>query len=152
MSDNPREFRVSELEYNAAFVDFVGKEVLPWVHERWNVTRDPRKSIVGGLSLGGSASAFVALQRPDLFGNVISQSGSYWCCDDGELTWEWLSTAYRTNPKLPIRFFIEAGFRENISRGGPKPLGARRRFVGGLNNTTWTSGDRESGGWSQVAE
>src|SRR5260370_1187844 len=58
MIDNPREFRISELEYNGAFVDFVGKVVLPWVHEHWNVTRDPRKSIVGGLSLGGSAAPF----------------------------------------------------------------------------------------------
>ncbi len=146
MIDNPREFRISELEYNGAFVDFVGKEVLPWVHEHWNVTRDPRKSIVGGLSLGGSASAFVALQRPDLFGNVISQSGSYWCCNDGELNWEWLSTAYRTSPKLPIRFFIEAGLLENISREGPTLLEANRRFVAILKRKGYAVTYEEVGG------
>lgn len=146
MIDNPREFRVSELQYNGAFVDFLGKEVLPWVHERWNVTRDPHKSIVGGLSLGGSASAFVALRRSDLFGNVISQSGSYWCCNDGELTWEWLSSAYRMSAKLPVKFFIEAGLLENISREGPTLLDANRRFVAILKSKGYAVTYKEVGG------
>ena len=144
--DNPREFRISELRYNAAFVDFVSKEVLPWVHKRWNVTRDPSKSTVGGLSLGGSASGFIAMRRPDLFGNVISQSGSYWCCNEGALSWEWLAAAYRAKPKLPIKFFIEAGLLENITREGPTLLEANRHFAAMLKSKGYTVTYKEVGG------
>jgi len=35
MIDNPREFRYSDLTYNPAFVDFIGEELLPWIHEHW---------------------------------------------------------------------------------------------------------------------
>jgi enterochelin esterase-like enzyme len=76
--DNPPESRTSELGYNPAFADFLSKEVLPWVQDHWNVTRDPQKTIVGGYSEGGAAAAFVALLHPDLFGNVLSQSGAFW--------------------------------------------------------------------------
>jgi enterochelin esterase-like enzyme len=50
----------------------LSKELLPWIHGRWNVTRDPQKTIAGGYSAGGAPAAFVAMQRPDLFGKVLS--------------------------------------------------------------------------------
>ena len=147
MIDNPRKFRYSELGYNPALVEFLGKEVLPWIHQHWNVTRDPQKSIVGGLSLGGSAASFVALRRPDLFGNVLSQSGAFWCCNDRDnLKWEWLSTAYRTSPKVGLRFFIEAGLLEDISKDGPTLLAANRRFVEVLNSKGYPTAYAEVGG------
>jgi enterochelin esterase-like enzyme len=50
---NARDSRRSELGNNPALMEFLCKEMLPWVHDHWNVTRDPQKSIVGGYSFGG---------------------------------------------------------------------------------------------------
>jgi enterochelin esterase-like enzyme len=83
------------------------------------VTRDPQKSIVGGYSFGGLAAAFVAFRRPDLFGNVLSQSGAFWRGNDKDVKWEWLIGQYEAAPKLPL---ILLG-------GGP----AGRRFAGRAN-------------------
>lgn len=146
MIDNPRESRVSELGYSTAFVEFLSKEVLPWVQGHWNVTRDPRKSIVGGLSMGGSAAAFVAKCRPDLFGNVVSQSGSFADGNDKDVKWEWLASQYKESPKLPLRLFIEEGLLEDVSRDGPTGLVANRRFVEVLKSKGYAVTYKEAGG------
>ena len=139
--------RSSELEYNPAFAEFLGKELLPWIHKHWHVTRDPRKSIVGGDSDGGGAAAFVALRRPDLFGNVLSQSGSFWVGNDREnVKWEWLATAYGTSPKRPLRFFLEAGVLEDISKDGPTLLAANRHFLEVLQTKGYVVTYKEVGG------
>lgn len=137
---------MSELGYSTAFVEFLSKEVLPWVQGHWNVTRDPRKSIVGGLSMGGSAAAFVAKCRPDLFGNVVSQSGSFADGNDKDVKWEWLANQYKESPKLPLRFFIEEGLLEDVSRDGPTGLVANRRFVEVLKSKGYAVTYKEAGG------
>jgi enterochelin esterase-like enzyme len=128
MIDNPGKSRRSELGCNPAFEGFLSKEVLPWIHRHWNVTRDPRRSIVGGLSMGGSAAAFVAMRRPDPFGNVLSQSGAFAEGNGKDVKWEWLASQYEASPKLPIRFFIEEGLLEDISQEGPTGVAANRHW------------------------
>lgn len=144
--DNPRESRFSDLEYNPAFVEFLSKEVLPWVKQHWNVTSDPGKSIVGGLSMGGSAAAFVAMRRPDLFGNVLSQSGAFADGDGKDVKWEWLASQYKASPKLPIRFYIEEGLLEDVSREGPTGVAANRHFVEVLKSKGYELTYEEVGG------
>lgn len=53
--------------------------VVPWGYRsRYHVTSNRRSIIVGGSSLGGLAAAYCGLRRPDIFGNILSQSGSFW--------------------------------------------------------------------------
>jgi enterochelin esterase-like enzyme len=144
--DNPRESRVSELGYDPAFVEFLSKEVLPWIHEHWNVTHDPRKCIVGGLSMGGSEAAFVAMRHPESFGNVLSQSGSFADGNGTDVKWEWLSSQYQATPKLPLRFFIEEGLLEDVSREGPTGLVANRHFIAVLKSKGYPTTYEEVGG------
>jgi enterochelin esterase-like enzyme len=143
--DNPAEPRLSELRYNPTFVEYLSKELLPWVNYHCNVTRHPRKTIVGGYSAGGLAAAFVAMRRQDLFGNVLSQSGSFW---DGnkDVKWEWLATQYEANPKLPLTFFIEAGFLEDVAKDGPTLLAANRRLARILESNGYRVTYEEVGG------
>lgn len=121
------------------------RRVLPWVQDHWNVTRDPQKSIVRGLSMGGSAAAFIALRRPDLFGNVLSQSGAF-ADGNGDVRWEWLASQYKASPKLSLRFFIEQGLLEDVSRDGPTGLAANRRFVDVLKSKGYAVMYQEVGG------
>jgi enterochelin esterase-like enzyme len=146
MIDTPGKSRMSELGYNPAFEEFLSREVLPWIHQHWNVTHDPRKLIVGGLSMGGSAAAFVAMRRPDLFGNVLSQSGAFAFGNGKDSRWEWLTSQYEASPKLSIKFFMEEGLLEDVSREGPTGVAANRHLVQILKNKGYVVKYEEVGG------
>ena len=75
---NPsQETRNKELPPNPRFADFLASELIPWVHANYNVTRDPDKTVVAGSSYGGIAATYAALRHPEVFGNVLCQSGSF---------------------------------------------------------------------------
>src|SRR5579859_6111348 len=111
------EVRNRELPCHQPFVDFLTTELLPWVRERYHVTTDPARTIVGGSSYGGLAAAFAALRAPEVFGNVLSQSGSFWWKPEEASEHEWLARQYVLTPRLSLRFYLDVGLREN----GPTP-------------------------------
>src|SRR5688572_12247905 len=47
--------------------DFLAKELVPWVRSHYNVTKDPKQTVVTGYSAGGLASTYVALRHPHVF-------------------------------------------------------------------------------------
>jgi enterochelin esterase-like enzyme len=111
--------RNRELSCNPQFAEFLAKELVPWVRERYQVTGDPGHVTVGGLSLGGLAAAYVAMRNPETFGNVLAQSGSFWWApkrNEGEEP-NWLARQFIESPKLPLRFYLEAGIFENDISG-----------------------------------
>ena len=117
MVDNPDRGR--ELSCSSAYADFLAQEIVPWARANYHVTDRPEQTIIGGVSLGGLAAAFVGLKHPEVFGNVLSQSGSFSWKPDGEKEWEWLTRQFAASPRLPLRFSFEAGLLENTS-GGPR--------------------------------
>ena len=124
--------RNEELPCNDKFVAFLADELMPWVRERYNVSTDPSKNVVAGSSFGGLASSYAAFRHPELFGNVISQSGSYrWSPDTNssilahEVEGEWLTRQYAAADTKPIRFFIESGLNET---GRPSMVITNRHF------------------------
>ena len=106
--------RFREMSLHEAFVDFLEQELLPWVHEHYHVSRDPARAIVSGSSLGGLAAAFVAFRKPELFGNVLSQSGSFWMGKEEEES-EWLARQFALSPRVPVRFYLEVGTLESAA-------------------------------------
>jgi enterochelin esterase family protein len=71
-----------------------------------------------------------ALRRPDAFGNVISQSGSFWWgpgtqfpadMADKSIEWEWLTREAAIPAKSAIRAFMEVGVLETSPAGGRMP-------------------------------
>jgi enterochelin esterase-like enzyme len=110
--------RGKELSGNSAFADFVALDLVPWVRRSYHTTKDPRLTVVAGSSLGGLAAAFAAARHPAVYGNVLSQSGAFgWSPDDAD-GGEALARDYSTRPRLPLRFWVEAGTLEN---GSPMP-------------------------------
>lgn len=124
--DDPPDARASDPERNSTSVSFLADELLPWLQERLNVTRDPQKTIVGSTS-EGAAAAFAAMQRPDLFGNVLSQSSSFWDWHD-DAKWEFSTSQYEVDPKLSVHFFVEARLPEEASADGAALLAANGHF------------------------
>jgi enterochelin esterase-like enzyme len=117
MLDNPDRWR--ELSCSSAYADFLAQEIVPWARLNYHATDRPDQTIIGGASLGGLAAACAAFKHPEVFGNVLSQSGSFWWKPDNEKDWDWLAGRFAASPRLPLRFSFEAGLLENT--GGAPP-------------------------------
>jgi enterochelin esterase family protein len=138
MVDNPD--RARDLSCSSEYADFLAQEIVPWARANYHVTDRPEQTIIGGASLGGLAAAYVAFKHPEVFGNVLSQSGSFSWKPDEEKDWEWLTRQFAKSARLPLRFSFEAGLLENTSGGprgrpfGPPLLTANRNLRDTLQN------------------
>ena len=110
MVENPDRWR--ELSCNSAYADFLAQEIVPWARANYHATDRPDQTIIGGTSLGGLQAAFVGLKHSEVFGNVLSQSGSFGWKPEGEKESEWLNRQFGASPHLPLRFSFEAGLME----------------------------------------
>jgi len=133
IDDSSSTARLDDLANRAWFVDFLGKELVPWVRARWRVTRDPHRVIVTGSSAGGLAAAHVALRRPDLFGNVFSQSGAFWRGAEAsnDPPYQWLIQQAALWPRRDVNFSLEVGAVENVGAvngRAPSILASNRAF------------------------
>jgi enterochelin esterase family protein len=76
--------RRDELPCNPRYADFLANELMPWARQNYYATAQPERTIVAGSSFGGLASVFAGLKHPEVFGNVISLSGSFWWKPEGD--------------------------------------------------------------------
>lgn len=105
--------RVRDLSCNPAFVDGLADDVLGWVANRWPVTTDPARTLVAGQSLGGLTALFAAHQRPDRFGSVVAQSGSFWWPNPaGGDDAEWLTGVLAASSHRLAAVHLEVGRHE----------------------------------------
>lgn len=102
--------RMRDLACNTKFTDFIAKELIPWVQQRWRVTTNRAKTIIAGCSMGGLAASFVALSYPEIFGNVLAQSPSLWWSVNQEKNW--LITQFAERSCQNVKFYLEAGCLE----------------------------------------
>ena len=122
--------RSLELPCHTPFTEFLVEELLPWAHEKIHFTRDPHRTYVAGSSYGGLASSFAAFQHPEVFGNVLSQSGSYWWLPEDAEEDEWLIRQYALAERKDLRFYMDVGTLEtmDIRPGGPNQRLANRHM------------------------
>jgi enterochelin esterase family protein len=133
--------RGRELVPNPALADSIAKELVPWIRTQYHVSADPRRMIIGGSSAGGFVAIYTALHHPEVFGNVLGQSpaafrspelaryfaerapasvpGNRDRHDLEELldrglaeTTGWLANEVIDRPKMPLRFYLDAGLFE----------------------------------------
>jgi enterochelin esterase-like enzyme len=119
---NAKGMRGTELPCNPTFAAFLNSELIPWLRRSYNVTHDPRRVTIGGSSYGGLAATCAAYRYPETFGNVLSQSGSYWWTPPLDPSKpnsfspgadpSYVAQLFVNSPKLPIRFYLDAGSLE----------------------------------------
>ncbi len=120
------ETRGAELPPNAAFARFLSAELMPWARAR-GVHAEAPKTVIAGASYGGLAAAWAGFRHPELFGNVYSQSGSFWWSPAGAEP-AWLTREFAAAPKAPVRFLLEAGLFETGRAGSPGILDTTRHL------------------------
>jgi enterochelin esterase-like enzyme len=111
--------RVKDLADSPPFADFVGKELVPWARKMYRIRPGARHAVVAGASLGGLAASYCAVRPPEVIGNVLSLSGSFWITKDwqdrppfpltlagdtGDLIGD-----LRKNERLPLAFDVAVG-------------------------------------------
>ncbi|MCR6497892.1 alpha/beta hydrolase-fold protein [Shinella sp. CPCC 101442] len=117
---NPdRAARARELPANPAFADFMAVELYPLVVKETGVAVSAARTVLAGSSYGGLAAATVAMRHPEVFGNVLSMSGSFWWSPPGtpEDRREHVAGLIAAGGVLPLRFFLAAGLFETGAHG-----------------------------------
>src|SRR6476646_957175 len=88
------------------YPDFLLKEVMPFVYQRYRIARGPENTGLGGSSLGAIISLYTVLDRPGIFGRLLLESPSLFISNRQLLK---LSRAFR---QWPERIFIGIGTKE----------------------------------------
>ena len=110
--------RDQDLLFNPAFADFLADELLPGVASSGSWAFGPERVVLVGASFGGLCASYVALQRSDSFGAVLSMSGSFWVngkdVEHDPLTFKegGMQAAFLGEERLPIKFYLETGCYE----------------------------------------
>jgi enterochelin esterase-like enzyme len=90
---------------NEQFGRFIAEKVLPWLQSEIPGLQ-PGHHLIGGLSLSGLMSAWLALQYPGHFRYCLSQSGSYWWND------QWFAKNVPGHAPATARFWLSVGDQE----------------------------------------
>jgi enterochelin esterase family protein len=133
------------------FAEFLARELVPWVRRGYRVSADPARTVIAGSSLGGLAAACAAVKHPEIFGNVLSISGSFYWKPPGETEPERLAREIATGPKLKLRFYLEAGLMEGRPRPeSPSLLEANRHLRNVLQAKGYEVGYQEFNGGHSI--
>jgi enterochelin esterase-like enzyme len=108
-----RENRERDLVFSDAFVKFTAEEVLPFVVSLRKLSVTAKTTLVSGVSLGGLTAAYAAQRRPEVFGNVLSQSGAFWR-KKPDTTTEidgrgWFPDHVASEKATKVRYYLEVG-------------------------------------------
>jgi enterochelin esterase family protein len=120
--------RTEEYFFNPLYPRFLLDEVLPRIEAHFPVSRDAAFRGLWGASLGGVASLWTAMQHPDVFGRVVTQSAAIQGQPGKKYArgaTEWLLEQFKTLETLPLRISMDCGQLEWL-------LGANRRFAATL--------------------
>lgn len=103
---------------SADYAKFLLEEILPLVGQDYQLTDDPERRAIGGISSGGICAWTVAWERPDAFRKVLSHVGSFTNIRGGHV----YHALIRKTEKKPIRVFLQDGSGDLDNQHGNWPL------------------------------
>ena len=103
-----------------AYARFLVDELLPFVVRKYDLhlSPDPRHRAIAGMSSGGICAWTAAWERPDQFGKVLSQIGSFVNIRGGDV----IPGLIRKTERKPIRVFLQDGSNDLNNLHGNWPL------------------------------
>lgn len=115
--------RDRDLTGSPAFSAFLATELVPELRAKYRAGTTAADTIVTGSSFGGLCSMYTGFQNPEVFGNVLSQSGSFQFkkgsigVDVSDLVeGGWLIRDVAAAPKKPLRVYLDAGrFEQDLT-------------------------------------
>jgi len=147
MLDTYRKTRGIILPLNFDFKDELINNIVPLIRKKYNTSTKATQNIIGGMSYGGLAACFVSFYHPNIFGKVLSQSGSLWRglkLKDIQANWirqDWLIEKYLTDENKKIKLYLDWGLQENWV------LGSNRRMIRALEKKQYDYKFIEFNGW-----
>ncbi|OJJ14631.1 hypothetical protein BKI52_42135 [marine bacterium AO1-C] len=105
ISNLDAEARHYDYTCNQAYAKFVAEDVLAWINDHYPDVQTTN-SLIGGLSLSGLQSAYIAYTYPEIFNRILCQSPSFW--------WEqeWLLKNMNPDKIKNNQFWISVGDQE----------------------------------------
>lgn len=100
------------------------EEVMPFVRTRYRIRTGPQSTAIGGSSLGGLVSLWMAFRHPELFGGVAALSPSVWW-DRRRL----VRDVRKLRSRPPVRAWVSVGTSEGRS-GAPAVRALRDAMLG----------------------
>jgi len=88
------------------YPEFLQREVMPLIEERYSVLRGPENTGLGGSSLGGLITLYTQLAAPGTFGRLLIESPSLFVANRKILT------EARSFRAWPARMYVGMGTRE----------------------------------------
>lgn len=124
---SPKIMQQRSIEYDTCddrYVRFLTSEVIAFVVREMglNITSDPRKRAICGISSGGICAFNAAWHDPEAFGNVISHCGSFTNIRGGN-QYPYL---IRSTDRKPIKVFLQSGEMDANIILGSWPLANRQ--------------------------
>ncbi|MBX3732379.1 MAG: SMP-30/gluconolactonase/LRE family protein [Verrucomicrobiae bacterium] len=115
---NNRSFEYDSL--GGDYARFLVEELLPYVTNRYglNLSTDPERRGIAGMSSGGICAWTVAWERPDQFRKVLSQIGSFTNIRGGHV----YPALIRKTERKPVRVFLQDGSNDLNNLHGNWPL------------------------------
>jgi enterochelin esterase family protein len=83
-----------------SFKNFIVQELLPYIRSRYKIKSGLENCAVAGASNGGNISLYLALNHPEIFGNVAAQSSNVISS---------ISEGFQNNPKLNLKVYLDIG-------------------------------------------
>jgi enterochelin esterase-like enzyme len=108
-TNRPAEYNTLDDKYARVIVD----ELMPVLYKEYNISRDPERHGIGGVSSGAIAAFTVAWERPNDFRKVLSIVGSFVNLRGGHVYPE----RVLSSEKKPIRIFLCDGRNDNRGVG-----------------------------------
>jgi predicted alpha/beta superfamily hydrolase len=88
------------------YPEFLQREVMPLIEERYSVLRGPENTGLGGSSLGGLITLYTQLAAPEVFGRLLIESPSLFVANRKILQ------ESRRSRSWPARMYLGIGTRE----------------------------------------
>ena len=96
------------------FSDFVGKTLIPYIRQHYNVYADALHTSIAGTSLGGLESFYIAMENPDKIGTAGMLSPSFRVFADEQ--WNKYLSQKTFDKNLPFLYFYTGNETEDTGK------------------------------------